>query len=185
MTSRTIIFSIYFLFAISHTCAAEDAYQENNQKRLAAVLENIEQTAQQERATLVKGTMRLLVFGPDATVALYTLAGADGDQYQYMVLLMVEPDISAGEVAPPLKGSYVELRRYAIRHVVIGQAQIGGTGERLLDLSGATVRSERANSRATRILATVTIPIVGNRIPAKFRIKRTYEMDKAAIDEIE
>jgi hypothetical protein len=184
LTLGKIIYAISLLCIVSLAHANEDADQKSNQQRLMAVIEHIDQTAHQEHATLVSGSVNVRVFGPDATVAFFTLLGAGGAQYQYMIFLERRIDKEAGEVAPPIEGAYIILKRYSHRHVVIGHIKIGSTNRRILDISSAVIKEDRTESIDFRLRATVTIPVVGSGAPVNFLISHRYDIEKATISEL-
>jgi hypothetical protein len=51
--------------------------------------------------------LRINVFGPEATLAFYTLEGTDNSQQQYMVVLEKQLDTAAGEVAPAIQTAHL------------------------------------------------------------------------------
>ena len=171
-------------FGHAHADAADDAMARDNQQRQAAVLADIGKTALQDRAILVKGSLRFNVFGPEATIAFYTLAGIGGTQRQYMVVLEKQLNSAAGEVAPPLPAADLALHFYSDRQVVVGHARIGGQGWRTLDVAHAAIDEVRdVHDDEFALRATVTLPVVGAHKPVVYRITHSYASQLATIAE--
>jgi len=176
--NRILFLAICLLTVLPLASADEAAMREDNRQRLAAISAEIEQTSSSEKAALVQGSLRFNVFGPEATVAFYTLAGTNNSRQQYMVVLEKQVDTSAGEVAPALQTAHLIARQYSTRQVVVGHARIGAQGWRTVDVVHATLDEERSDQ--FELLATVTIPVAGTTKPVIFRISHAYG-DKQAI----
>jgi hypothetical protein len=176
--NRKLFLTIYLLIVLPLASADEAAMREDNRQRLTAISAEIKETASSEKAVLVQGSLRINVFGPEATIAFYTLEGTNNSQQQYMVVLEKQVDTAAGEVAPALQTAHLIARQYSTRQVVVGHARIGAQGWRTVDVTRATVDEQR--SAQFELLATVTLPVTGAVKPVIFRISRAYG-DKLAI----
>ena len=154
---------------------------EKARQRMSVVSSHIKQTAQAEGSTLVQGSVRLFVFGPEATVGFYTLEEAGGTQQQRMLVVETQTDTARGEAAPPISGPHVTLKRYHSKQVVVGDARVGGKG-RTLDVGQARIQEERS-ATGFHLLATVTVPIAGTSRMATFKISRPLKAEKASITE--
>lgn len=165
---------------VAHAMTDEDMRNENRQ-RMAAIHADIETAARAESAGFVNGSLRVYVFGPGATVALYEIAAGDGTRQQHMVVLESRSDTDAGEAAPPLQGAHVTLHFYARKQVAMAHAKIGADGWRKLDLAHASVREERSDK--FELLATVSLPVISGGDAVVFRFSHGFEDAPAEIAE--
>jgi len=153
---------------------------EMTRERMAVVSSHIKETAQTAGAALVQGSVRMNVFGPEATVGFYTLQ-AGGAQQQHMVVLETQTDTTRGEAAPPISSANLTFKRYPTRQVVIGDVRIGDKG-RTLDVTRARIHEE-PSANGYHLLATVTVPIVGTTRSATFKIAHAVGAARASIIE--
>jgi len=160
--------------------SGQSGMDEMTRQRMALMSSHIKQTAQGAGATLLQGSMRMNVFGPEATVGFYTLQ-AGGAQQQHMVVLETQTDTTRGEAAPPISSANLTFKRYPTRQVVVGDVRIGDKG-RTLDVTRARIHEEDS-SNGFHLLATVTIPIVGTTRSATFKINHPVGAEKASIIE--
>src|SRR4051794_19786343 len=115
--------SVVCIFVSLSTASGQSSMEETARQRMAAISSHIKQTAP-PGATVVQGSMRMNVFGPEATVGFYTL-DAGGAQQQHMVVLETQTDTSRGEAAPPISSANLTFKRYPTRQVVVGDLRIG------------------------------------------------------------
>jgi len=109
---------------------------------------------------LVAGSVRLIVFGPEAGIGFYEMTDAQGQLHQRMVVMENVPDVDAGEVGPAIPGgSLIVLKRYAPKQIIAAEARIGGK-ERMLDLKAAKVFDDHEFVGA--LSATVLVPRADN-----------------------
>lgn len=148
-----------------------------NRQRMAVTSSHIKQTAQAARATLLQGSIRVNVFGPEAGVGFYTLQ-IGGTQQQHMFVLETQMDTTRGEAGPSISNAYITLTPYPTRQVVVGDVRIGDK-ERILDVAKAKIQEDRVDG--FHLLATVTIPIVGTARSATFKISHPLGVEKASI----
>jgi len=146
---------------------------------MAVMSSHIKETAQAAGAAMVQGSMRMNVFGPEATVGFYTLQ-AGGARQQHMVVLETQTDTTRGEAAPPISSANLTFKRYPTRQVVVGDVRIGDDG-RTLDVTQARIQERSANG--FHLLATVAVPIVGTTRSATFKITHPVGAERASIIE--
>jgi hypothetical protein len=177
--ARFRIFLVCVFFPLS-IASGQSGMEEMTRQRMVALSSHIKQTAQAAGATLLQGSMRMNVFGPEATVGFYTLE-AGGAQQQRMVVLETQTDTTRGEAAPPINSANLTFKRYPTRQVVVGDVRIGDKG-RTLDVARARITEERS-ANGFHLLATVTIPIVGTTRSATFKISHPVRAEMASIIE--
>lgn len=163
---------------------AQSGMDETNRQRMSVLSAHVKQISLAEGATLVRGSLRMNVFGPEATIAFYTLEEAGGAQQQRMAVIETQTDTSRGEAGPPLKSPNLTFKRYPTKQVVVGDARIGGKG-RTLDVAQATVSEQSV--MGLNLSATVTVPVVGTPAgkprTASFKISHPVRAEKATIVE--
>ena len=163
---------------------AQSGIDETNRQRMNALSAHVRQVSQATGATLARGSQRMIVFGPEATLAFYTLDEPGGTQQQRMAVIETQTDTSRGEAGPPLRTPNLTFKRYPTKQVVVGDARIGGKG-RTLDVAQAKVSEESV--MGLNLSATVTVPVVGTTagVPrtASFRISHPVRAEKATIVE--
>jgi hypothetical protein len=160
--------------------SGQSGTDETTRQRIVVMSSHIKQTAQAAGAELLRGSMRMNVFGPGATVGFYTLQ-AGGAQQQHMVVLETQTDTTRGEAAPPISSANLTFKRYPTRQVVVGDVRIGDKG-RTLDVTRARIHEE-SSANGFHLLATVTVPIVGTTRSATFKISHPVGAERASISE--
>ena len=160
--------------------ASAQSFEEEGRQRMAAASLHIRETAQAERATVVRDSLRMTVFGAGAAVGFYTLEEAGGKRQQRMFVVETQTDKSRGEAGPPIPGPHITLKRYYTRQVVVGDVRVG-SGGRTLDVAQAKIRDER--TMGFHLDATVTVPIAGTNRTATFKISHPLRTEKATITE--
>ena len=171
---------LVFVFVPLPMASGQSGMDDMTRQRMTAMMSHISQTAQADGAGLVKGSMRMNVFGPEATVGFYTLQ-VRGTNQQHMVVLETQTDTTKGEAAPSISSADITAKRYPTHQVVVGDIRIGDKG-RTLDVAQARIHEERSAS-GFQLLATVTVPIAGTTRSATFKISHPVGAEKATITE--
>lgn len=177
------VFVAFSALCLAHASSAttdEDMEQKSRQK-MAAIHLMIQQAARRENATLVKGSIRAYGFGADTVIGFYTVEAA-GKPQQYMVVLEQDIDIDAGEIAPPIEGPLITMKRYSSKTNVVGHLRIDGERGRTLDTSAAKINEARDSP--DKLDVRVILTDVGTGAPVTFHIKQSFRDQKAAIREL-
>jgi hypothetical protein len=175
-------------FSIALVCAlfpmaiasAQSDMDDTSRQRMTEVSSHLKQIAQSEKATVVRGSVRMFVFGAGAAVGFYALEDTGGTQQQRMFVMETQTDFARGEAAPPISGPHITMKRYHTKQAVVGDGPVGGKG-RTLDVAQAQVQDETAIG--FYLLATVTVPITGASRSVTYKISHPLKTKRATITE--
>ena len=164
--------------------ADDDAHRDMIRQRVEAATAEAQRVAKIEHGTLVLGSLRLHSFGPEVTIAFYSVSTRDRGTRQYMMLIETMTDTARGEAAPPIRTANLVARRYATKQVAVANVAIGGDGWRTLESARATIHEDPASS-SDQYLATVTLPLADGASSVRYRVSHCYCAKPAQIVELQ